>query len=256
MSYQIVDMNSPQSIVGERRTYSNLAHTHDHSFAQLILPLQGNLFIETSLHQFELDDSRLFFLPPKCQHTFYAKQNNEFIVLDIPSFMIVGEESRKLQGGLSTVLDERWQAIRFLMVSEINQEKISDRNLTPLFHYAYNLLQRDYTPRSIQYIHAHYHESLELQTLAELEGYNLTYYCEWFKRFTGVTAKTYIQQLRLQKAKELLAHTNLSISQIAQQVGYEQHSSLTRLFQQYEKVTPLTYRQQSRRLEKINPKFS
>lgn len=248
-------MNSPQSILGERRTYSDIAHTHDHNFAQLILPLQGNLFLETSVYQFELDNSRLFFLPPKCQHTFYAKQNNEFLVLDIPSFMLAGEESTKLQGGLSTVLDDRWQAIRFLMVSEINQGQTSDRDLIPLFHYAYNLLQRDYTPRSIQYIHAHYHELLELPTLAELEGYNLTYYCEWFKRLTGVTVKAYIQQLRLQRAKELLSHTNLSISQIALQVGYEQHSSLTRLFQQHEKVTPLTYRQQTRRLEKINPKF-
>lgn len=248
-------MDIPKSIVGERRTYSELAHTHHHVFAQLILPLQGTLFIETPLHDFELDDSRLFFVPPKCQHTFYAKSNNEFLMLDIPNFMLVDEQTRKIQGGLSTLLDDRWQALRFLMLSEVNHRTRGDRDLTNLFHYAYSLLQRDYTPRSIQYIHANYHESLELQKLAELEGYNVAYYCEWFKKLTGVTPKSYIQNLRLQKAKDLLAHTELSISQIAQQVGYEHHSSLTRLFQQYEKLIPLAYRQQSRRLEKRNQKF-
>ncbi len=247
-------MESSKSILGEYRTYSDLAYTHHHVFAQLILPLQGTLFIETSLHNFELDESRLFFLPPKCQHTFYAKSNNRFLVLDIPNFMLAAEETSKIQGGLSTVLDERWQALRFLMVSEVSHQSTANQDLTNLFHYAYRLLRREYTPCSIQYIQANYHEPLELQKLAELEGYNLTYYCEWFKKLTGVTPKTYIQALRLKKAKELLVDTDLSIFQIAQQVGYEHHSSLTRLFQQCEKMTPLAYRQQTRRLEKRNQK--
>ncbi len=246
-------MDISKSIIGERRTYSDLVDSHDHSFAQLILPLQGTLFIETSLHHFELDNSQLFFLPPKCKHTFYAKNNNEFLVLDIPSFMVA--ETNKISGGLSTVIDERWQSIRLLMLSEVNHESTVNQDLTNLFHYAYNLLLRDYTPLSVQYIQTNYQEPLELQKLAELEGYNLTYYCEWFKKLTGVTPKSYIQNIRLEKAKELLVNTNLSIFQIAQQVGYEHHSSLTRLFQQYENVTPLAYRQQTRRLEKRNQKF-
>jgi AraC-like DNA-binding protein len=249
-------MDIPKGILGECRTYSDLTYTHDHIFAQLILPLQGTLFIETSSHHFELDDSRLFFLPPKCQHTFYANNNNEFLVLDIPSFMLASDQTSKIQGGLSTVLDDRWQAIRFLMLSEVSHQSTANQDLTNLFHYAYKLLLQDYRPRSLQYIHANYHESLEVQKLADLEGYNLTYYCEWFKKLTGVSPKSYIQKLRLKKAKELLEDTNLSIFQIAQQVGYEHHSSLTRLFQHYENVTPLAYRQQTRRLEKREQKFS
>lgn len=249
-------MDICQGIVGECRTYSDLTHTHEHVFAQLILPLQGTLSIATSLHNFELDDSRLFFLPPGCQHTFFAKNSNRFLVLDIPSFMLIGAESSKIQGGLSTVLDERWLAIRSLMLSEVSQQVAINQDLTSLFGYAYRVLLREYTPRSIQYIHINYHQPLELQKLAELESYNLTYYCEWFKKLTGVTPKTYIQNLRLEKAKELLTHTNLSILQIAHRVGYEHHSSLTRLFRQYKNVTPLVYRQQARRSEKRNQKFS
>ncbi|VEP11229.1 Helix-turn-helix-domain containing protein AraC type [Hyella patelloides LEGE 07179] len=242
-------MNNIKNILGERRTYSNLANTHDHSFAQLILPLQGSLFIKTASYQLELGETRLFFLPPQCQHTFYANSQNEFLVLDIPNFMLV-KETEKLCGGLSIVFDERWQAIRLLMLSEIGYVSADSHNLTNLFRYAYSILQKNYTPQSIQYINANFQESISLQKLANLEGYNPTYYCQWFKKNTGMTPKAYIQSLRLQRAKELLAHTDFSILRIAQQVGYEHHASLTRLFQQHEKVTPRIYRQQSRNLAK------
>ncbi len=248
-------MDTFKSILGECRTYSDEACTHAHFFAQLILPLKGSLFIETSLHRFELDESRLFFLPPECQHNFYAQDKNEFLVLDIPSFMLASG-LKPMAGGLSTVLDDRWQAIRFLMLSEVNHQSKTHQDLTNLFYYAYNLLSQEITPRSLQYIQVNYHEPLELQKLADLEGYNLTYYCEWFKKITGMTPKAYIQTLRLNKAKELLVQTNLSILEVAQRVGYEYHSSLTRLFQHCENTTPLAYRQQTRRLEKENQKIS
>ena len=59
-------------------------NTHDHRFVQLILPLQGVLNIKTDGKKLKLDEAHLFLLPPSCQHTFWAKQNNKFLVLDIP----------------------------------------------------------------------------------------------------------------------------------------------------------------------------
>lgn len=242
-------MNTLNQILGERRTYGDRVSTHAHSFAQLILPLQGLLFIQTDSYELELGESRLFFLPPQCQHTFYADRRNEFLVLDIPHFMLT-EGTKKFCGGLSSLFDERWQALRLLMLSEVNYSSAGGQNLTDLFRYAYSILQQDYVPPSIQYIHTNFHDSISLQKLANLEGYNQTYYCQWFKNTTGMTPKTYVQSIRLKRAKELLIYSELSILQIAQQVGYEHHSSLTRLFQKHEKITPFNYRQQSRNLVK------
>lgn len=58
-----------------------------------------------------------------------------------------------------------------------------------------------------------------------------------------------MQLLRLDRAKTLLRETNLSILQIAQQVGYDHHTSLTRLFKQLEQTTPQAYRQRTRKSE-------
>lgn len=238
-------MSLPHCIVAERRTYSNLADTHEHEYAQLILPLQGSLFVQTDLHQIELNEQWLFLVPPHCPHTFYACDRNEFLVLDI-SKTLLGSETARLPDGLTYPLDDRWRALRLLMLSELEDGTRSQPQLTDLFHYAYRRLLQQHVPISLQYIHAHYHQSLTTQQLAQLEGYSPTYYCEWFKRLTGTTPKLYIQTLRLQQSKTLLTHSDRSILEIAQQVGYEHHASLTRLFQQWEQMTPAAYRQQTR----------
>ena len=63
-----------------------------------------------------------------------------------------------------------------------------------------------------------------------------------FKEVTGDTVYTYIQKMRINKAKDLLKHTNLTILQIANEVGYENPSKFAQLFKQYNQVTPLKYR--------------
>jgi AraC-like DNA-binding protein len=247
-------MDTLNQIQAECRVYSDRSDTHDHPFAQLILPLQGTLNIETLQHQVELSETHLFFLPPQCQHTFYATQHNKFLVLDIPSTLLAQGTTEIPQGGLFTTLDDRWQAVRSLLLAEVS-DAATPSDITHLFQYAYHLLLKTCTPRSLHYIHNNYQYPVSLETLAKLEGYNLTYYCEWFKKLTGKTPKTYIQAVRIEHAKQLLAFTNYSILEIAQQVGYDHHSSLTRLFHQLEGVTPLLYRQKIRTLEKESPKI-
>jgi AraC-like DNA-binding protein len=237
-------MTSLNTIIGECRTYSDRIDTHDHVYAQLLLPLQGSLFIQTASHQFELQPSHLFFLPPHCQHTFYANDRNQFLVLDIPT---MGFNYGFVQNndGVKAVLDDRWYALRQLILAEINQP---DYSLTELLQYAYRLLKTETRSRSIQYIHENYHRSITLPKLANLEGYNATYYCEWFKAITGTTVKQYIQTLRFDRAKHLLQETDRSVTQIAQEVGYEHPASLTRLFKQFGELSPQTYRQHTRNL--------
>ncbi len=113
---------------------------------------------------------------------------------------------------------------------------------THTHNFAQLIIPLQVLPLSIQHIHQNYDKPLTVAQLAALEGYTLTYYSEWFKKITSQTPQSYIQKVRLDKAKELLRHTNLSILHIAIQVGYQHQGSLTRLFQQYVHITPATYR--------------
>ncbi len=247
-------MSELRTILAERRSYSGRAYTHAHAHAQLILPLQGAISINTD-QPHQLDDQSLLFLPPNCQHTFYGHDVNQVLVLDVPGNLCRDEEMRPLESGLQRAVDERWQALRFLLLSEVSDKPTTHQAITDLFHFAYRLLVQPAMPRSIRYLQDHYAEAVQLAELAALEGYNPTYYSEWFKKTTGLSPSAYIQKLRLDEAKNLLTETDLPILNIAQQVGYEHHASLTRLFREHENLTPAEYRQKSRKSVKPWPKL-
>ena len=63
-----------------------------------------------------------------------------------------------------------------------------------------------------------------------------------FKTATGIRATQYWQQLRIETAKDLLSSSNLSIQEIAIQVGYQDQGHFTRLFKQSLSLTPKDYR--------------
>ncbi|MEM1254523.1 MAG: AraC family transcriptional regulator [Cyanobacteria bacterium P01_H01_bin.21] len=237
-----------QTIIGEKRIYAAKGCTHEHPFAQLILPLTGSLFIETQVHQFELNETSIFFVPPECSHYFYARDTNEFLILDIPSHLVADLTKDEASHGIRADFEERWQALRLLLLAEIDEQINPGESPSPtgslvhLVRYIGSLLAQSSDSHSLHYIHQNYHHPLEVAQLAKIEGYSCAYYSEWFKTKTGKSPKAYIQDLRLKQAKDLLQHTDLPIYQIAQQLGFEQASSLTRLFKQREGISPRHYR--------------
>ncbi|MEY8199108.1 MAG: helix-turn-helix domain-containing protein [Colwellia sp.] len=83
---------------------------------------------------------------------------------------------------------------------------------------------------------------LTLTEIAKQFGMSQRSFTRRFKAATGVRATQYWQQLRIETAKDLLASSNLSIQEIADQVGYQDQGHLTRLFKQYLSLTPKAYR--------------
>lgn len=63
--------------------------------------------------------------------------------------------------------------------------------------------------------------SLTIQQVAEEMGVSYSNFRKLFKEFTGISPATYQQDLRLQRAKELLSTTNMSIKEIAYQLNFE-----------------------------------
>jgi AraC-like DNA-binding protein len=63
------------------------------------------------------------------------------------------------------------------------------------------------------------------------------------KNLTGQTTQQHIQNQLLEKAKELLSTTELSISEIAYQLGFEYPQSFSKLFKTKTNVSPLKFRQ-------------
>lgn len=241
-------INMGNQLTGECRTYSAQIDTHAHPYGQLLLPLQGQLCITTTAAALVLDESRLLYLPPGCQHSFFAPATNQFLVLDIPPAYLHRSSLAAGAPWQPRSLDSQWQALRQLLQAELEAPGPGLRHLAS---YALARLQQTVQPRSQQYIHSHYDQPLTLAALAQLEGYTMGYFCEWFKQLTGQTPHAYLQQVRLEQAQLLLAHSDRSILAVAQAVGYEHGASLSRLFRQRLGITPQQYRQRCRQSPQI-----
>lgn len=94
----------------------------------------------------------------------------------------------------------------------------------------------------MSYIHNNY-TTITLTALAKHVHFAPAYLSAYIKEHTGVTYIHLLQSIRLNRAKDLLIHSNLSIYDISEQIGYTTPCHLIRLFKKKYNVTPTYYRQ-------------
>ena len=94
-----------------------------------------------------------------------------------------------------------------------------------------------------RYIDLHFKEALTLEQLAEEGHMNKYYLSHAFKREYGVSPINYMISRRIEESKYLLAETDLSLSQIAQLLGFSSLSYFSQVFHRTQSVSPKEYRQ-------------
>ena len=94
----------------------------------------------------------------------------------------------------------------------------------------------------VGYIHRNCHLSLSLETIAR-EFYISPYYLSRvFKQVTGLRLVEYINSVRVREAQELLRNSDLTVSQIAETVGYGSQTHFGRSFKRVTGMTAVQYR--------------
>ena len=94
-----------------------------------------------------------------------------------------------------------------------------------------------------RYIDLHFKEALTLEQLAEEGHMNKFYLSHAFKREYGVSPINYMISRRIEESKYLLAETDLSMSQIAQLLGFSSLSYFSQVFHRTQSISPKEYRQ-------------
>lgn len=92
------------------------------------------------------------------------------------------------------------------------------------------------------YVSTHLNENLSVKALAERGYMSVTNFSRVFKQQTGISPYEYVLISRLNKAKELLRQTDMSISQIAAAVGFNSDSNFIHFFSQNTGISPKSFR--------------
>ena len=104
--------------------------------------------------------------------------------------------------------------------------------------------------RLTRYLQEHLAEEISLSVLADEFHLSAQYISQLFKSEIGVNFLAYLTNIRMEKAKQLLLSTSLSIGEVSEQSGYGDYRVFTKVFKKSEGITPSQYRRDF--LEKEN----
>lgn len=94
----------------------------------------------------------------------------------------------------------------------------------------------------IHYIHRNYQEDLALSDLATRFTMSVSRISEVIKQTTGQTFVHFLHDLRLRHACSLLVSTDMSVTEIALEVGYGSYKTFSRIFRESKGIVPKDYR--------------
>jgi AraC-like DNA-binding protein len=105
---------------------------------------------------------------------------------------------------------------------------------------------RDLAPESLrrvrEYVDAHLGSRLDVNALARIVGLSASQFSRTFHKAVGVPPHRYVVQCRVIRARELLATTRSSLTEIAPTIGFADHSHFSRRFHEFTGVPPREFR--------------
>jgi transcriptional regulator GlxA family with amidase domain len=101
----------------------------------------------------------------------------------------------------------------------------------------------DRISRACEHIQAHLAEPIYVADLAAMVGLGRSAFSRLFKRSTGRSVPKYVNEMRIDRACQLLVETDLTVSQIAYDCGFISPAHFQRQFREHQACTPLAFRQ-------------
>ena len=246
--------------------WHSVPHTHNHTELFYIVGGRGQFFIEDQC--FPVDVNSLVIINPNVIHTEASlnAQPLEYIVLGIDGIELANSEnsngqfcmldhfeSVEISGCLRNILRE-------MELKNTGYEDICQAYMEILIIRLMRStsLAVPAEPQTIsgnrqcaavrRHIDVHFKEPLTLEQLAEEAHMNKFYLSHAFKREYGISPINYMITKRIEESKYLLAETDLSLSQVAQMLGFSSPSYFSQVFRRTQNLSPTEYRQNTRGL--------
>jgi len=98
------------------------------------------------------------------------------------------------------------------------------------------------TRQAMAYIHEHYSEPVGREEIARHIGVSEGYLSRCFTQETGLSLIQYLNRYRIQRARQLLTGSHMTVTEIALEVGFSDSNYFSRVFRREVGMSPLTYR--------------
>lgn len=283
--YSLDNFSSPerksqqfQVEVFDANRHFSVKYPHRHDFFEVLYLLKGSGFHVIDGNKYEIKPPCVFFMSPGQAHKlelsndiegyififtadFYLlNRSNQNSLIEFPFFYTIHQDNPPL-------LLENENDIRFLenlfrqSIAEIGQagefipemlRSILDLILTTCTaRYQVNdsMLNKGkgqiLVKRFFHLVEENHQKNLSLSDYSQMVGVTPNHLTQTVKLLTGKTSSQIIKAKQLLEIKRLLVHTNLSVSEIANQLNFEDQSYFTKFFKRETGITPIQYRSDS-----------
>ena len=270
MEYFFVDKDSrfKMKYKPESNFTMESAHFHNNIYEMFVIT-DGTRQLLTKDRLFDLKPRSVFLIKPGAPHRFLDSEFFHFgsVYMEIPKqwlgAYLAKDSSKNTDVYLVYPQKEDWNIILEIISQYINCLKEKKEGFefevyscaTRLFAimFAYPNQAAENVPKGkgydrvyniIEYITDNCGKDLKLSKIADKFYLSEHYLCHMFKECTGRTIGSYITEIRIAKAIELLENTKFNIKTIAEKCGYTSLSHFNHTFKNYTGYTPLQYRKQ------------
>ena len=227
------------------RAYEPAVQAHSHHFHQIVVPLRGS--IEISLNEFvgSIAVGHCVIIQKNVDHSFKANKQARFLVADLYE---LPESAKSVECPFATVSNALKSFCLFADIQLSSQTNVVlEDSMVAVFKQLLSL--QDFLPnidrrisRALEHIENDLSKNHTLNSLASISSLSVSQFKLLFVKHTGKTLSQYLLTLRMEKARALLANTDMPINIISEHTGYTDQSAFTRRFQSYHGISPSEYK--------------
>lgn len=97
----------------------------------------------------------------------------------------------------------------------------------------------------LEYIEAHFSGPLSLSELSGVIGMNPKYFCRFFTSITQQTPMNYVNYYRIEQASNMLCNTDLTVTEIGLECGFNDTCHFVKTFKKYKGITPKQFQKRN-----------
>ncbi len=247
---------------------ANALHWHNHYELEITFKGFGTEIINSSMYPMRRGEAHVIF--PADTHTFKSEKNVSFCFIQFERKHLSDDMHRRLEQikndpvvylpeEACNIIEKIYNAMSATNEGfEINdpisikvKERLLDAALTIFLEYSSkktDLNANAYLSLPIQkiirYITEKFQSPISTEAIAREFNYNTAYFRRYFRDYTGMSPRDYINSLRLKHAAKLLITSDLRVADVCFNCGYTSMASFQRNFKAQYNMTPLEFKAQ------------
>ncbi len=261
--------------VFDANRHFKVSYPHRHDFFEVLFLTKGSGYHVIDSSKYKIEPPTVFFMSPGQAHKiefssdiegyififtseFYLiDKSNQNRLLEFPFFFTINQDNpplilKKQEHGefLSTLFQK---GIQEVSKGESFNMDLLRALLDTILNYSATLYESyNYTlttgkghlivKRFFQLVEENYQNNLSVNQYAEMLNITANHLTQTLKQLTGRTSNEILQSKQLLEIKRLLVHTNLTVTQIADQLHFTDQSYFTKFFKKLTGITPHKFR--------------